>query len=660
MIARPDTPPTGAAGRPRVDVGVVTWNSADLSVRALRHLLDTDQGADLRVLVHDNASSDGTVEAIRRHVPEADVVAGDENLGFARAVNLLLARSDAPWFLALNSDAWPEPGAVGTLVASAALRRRAALVVPRLLRPDDSTEHSVHPFPSVAVALVDALDGRRWLPRPVLARRYLEGAWTGEHPEAVDWAVGAAWLLRRAAVDELGGLDERFFMYVEDLEWCARAKAHGWQVWFEPGAVVRHVGNVSGQRKFGDGRLALEAANLRVHLDESLGPRRSLAYRGLQAVACMREAMRATRRGEATDAGQWRLRAKTHFGLVPAPAVGRGHGAPGATAPAKSGTDDLVGPKVAVVVPSHGRADRLDRLLGALAKQDLPAEDFEVVVVDDASPDGTAAVLAEAEAAGTLPLRVLTQPVRRGPAAARNLAWRSTTAPVVAFTDDDCVPDPGWLRAGLAALDGQVRVAVGRTAPPADQLHLAGAPFSRVMEVDSARFFETCNVFYRRDDLVAVGGFDERFRRPSGEDTRLGLAMTAAGVEPVFAGDAVVYHDVRPGSLRDALREATRWADLPLVLKGRPDARPALVHRLIFWKPTHPPAIAAAAGLALAVRWRPALLLTLPWLAYRLRKDPPCAEPMLRVACLPGALAVDLCEVATMARGSLRHGTLLL
>ena len=656
MTTRPDSPRPSANGRPRVDVGVVTWNSADLSVRALRHLLDSDQGVHLRVLVHDNASSDGTAEAIRRHVPEADVVAGDENLGFARAVNLLLARSDAPWFLALNSDAWPEPGAVATLVASAAVRPRAALVVPRLLRPDDSTEHSVHPFPSVGVALIDALGGRRWLPRSVLARRYLEGAWRGDHPEAVDWAVGAAWLLPRAAVDELGGLDERFFMYVEDLEWCARARARGWEVWFEPGAVVRHVGNVSGQRRFGDGRLALEAANLRVHLRESLGPARAVAYRGLQATACLRAAVGAIRRGDAADAAQWRLRAKTHLGLVPAPPVGHVPDSPDADV----GRDDVPGPKVAVVVPSHGRADRLERLLGALTKQDLPAHEFEVVVVDDASPDGTEGVLAQAEASGTLPLRVLTQPVRRGPAAARNLAWRSTRAPVIAFTDDDCVPDPGWLRAGLAALDGRARVAVGRTAPPPDQLQLAGAPFSRVLEVDSARFFETCNVFYRRDDLLAVGGFDERFRKPSGEDTRLGLAITAAGIEPVFADDALVYHDVRAGSVRDALREAARWADLPLVLKGRPDARSALVHRLIFWKPTHPPAIAAALGIALAVRWRPALLLTLPWLAYRLRTDPPCADPIQRVACLPGALAIDLCEVATMARGSLRHGTLLL
>src|SRR4051794_38073729 len=112
--------------RPRVDVGVVTWNTRDLTVECLRRLLDTDQGCDLRVLVRDNASSDGTVDGLHRFVPEADVDAGADNLSFAAGMNSLLARSDAPWFFALNSDAWPEPGAIETLVAAAASHPRAA------------------------------------------------------------------------------------------------------------------------------------------------------------------------------------------------------------------------------------------------------------------------------------------------------------------------------------------------------------------------------------------------------------------------------------------------------------------------------------------------------------------------------------------------------
>ena len=237
--------------RPRVDVGVVTWNTADLTADALRRLLDEDHGVDLRVLVRDNGSTDGTPERLAERVPEADVDAGGENLGFAAGVNTLLARSTAPWFLALNSDAWPRAGAIGRLVDAAAGRPRAAAVAPRLERPDGTLEHSTHPFPSLGVAAVTAAGGDRWLPRPLADRLLLEPAWDHRRARRVDWAVGAALLLRREAVEDVGGLDERFFMYAEDLEWCHRAARGGWEVWFEPAAVVVHVGNASGRARPG-------------------------------------------------------------------------------------------------------------------------------------------------------------------------------------------------------------------------------------------------------------------------------------------------------------------------------------------------------------------------------------------------------------------------
>jgi hypothetical protein len=181
-----------------------------------------------------------------------------------------------------------------------------------------------------------------------------------------------------------------------------------------------------------------------------------------------------------------------------------------------------------------------------------------------------------------------------------------------------------------------------------------------VMAVDSAQFLETCNAFYRRAHLAAVGGFDERFRRPSGEDTHLALAVQDLGVAAVFVPEALVHHDVRPGSLRDALREALRWADLPLVVAGRPAARGRLLHRHVFWKPTHPPAVLAALGLLAATRRPAALLLVTPWIVHRLRAAPVCPDPTRRVTALPGALLLDLTEVLTMVRGSVRHRTLLL
>jgi hypothetical protein len=180
------------------------------------------------------------------------------------------------------------------------------------------------------------------------------------------------------------------------------------------------------------------------------------------------------------------------------------------------------------------------------------------------------------------------------------------------------------------------------------------------MQVDSLRFFETCNIFYRWADLDAAGGFDERFRRPSGEDIDLALGVLHNGIEPVFAGEALVHHDVRPGSFRDTLRETGRWTDLPLVFRGRRYARSGLAHRLVFWKPTHPPTILAATAVLMGLRYRPALLLALPWLHHRLVRSPICADPIRKVTRLPGAFAIDVCEVAVMARGSIRHRSLLL
>src|SRR6266540_2305880 len=104
------------SARPTVDVGVVSWNTGELTAAALRRTLDFDQGCDLRLLVHDNGSTDGTVAILTRLVPEAEIEAGRTNLGFAAGANRLLARSDADWFFLLNSDAWPEPGAIATLV----------------------------------------------------------------------------------------------------------------------------------------------------------------------------------------------------------------------------------------------------------------------------------------------------------------------------------------------------------------------------------------------------------------------------------------------------------------------------------------------------------------------------------------------------------------
>ncbi len=318
--------------------------------------------------------------------------------------------------------------------------------------------------------------------------------------------------------------------------------------------------------------------------------------------------------------------------------------------------------RISVVCSTHGRAHLLPTLVAALGAQHMDPDTFEVVVVDDGSPDDTPAVLERLAAEAPFRLRILRHAVNRGAAAGRNTAWRAAEADVVAFTDDDCVPEADWLEKGLAALaaGGDATFAVGATRPDPDAMHLLDRPFSRSLTVDGIRFFETCNVFYRKADLEQVGGLDERFG--TGEDTDLGLRMLEAGRTAVWAPEAVVHHRVRPPSFLAHLREARRWPDLALVVKRHPSRRSALVHRRWFWKRTHPPTIIAVVGIVAAATTRSAGPLALGgwWVWHRLVAEPACPGQRRRLVALPGTFAVDVAELATMVEGSIRHRTVLL
>ena len=299
--------PDREADRPRVDVLVVTWNTAHLTAQALRRLLDTDQGAvTLRVLVHDNASSDGTPDVLATEVPEAEVVVGTDNLGFAGGVNLLLTRATAPWLLVLNSDAWPDPGAVGRLVETARQHPDAALVAPRLESPDGVLELSAFAAPSVTTAWAMALDAARWA-RGWSARRLLPGAWGHDVPRDVDWTVGAAWLLVREAVEAVGELDTSFFMYGEDVEYCLRLRRAGWRVLFEPRAIVRHLGNASGTQAYAGHTRAVAWVRNDLRLFRRHASRTTTAAYAIgHALGARRSARSARRRGEDGTADYWR------------------------------------------------------------------------------------------------------------------------------------------------------------------------------------------------------------------------------------------------------------------------------------------------------------------------------------------------------------------
>lgn len=324
-------------------------------------------------------------------------------------------------------------------------------------------------------------------------------------------------------------------------------------------------------------------------------------------------------------------------------------------------------PGATVVVATRNRAHLLPRLVAALEAQE-GAPPFEVVVVDDASTDDTPAVLASLRDSSPLDLRVERQAERGGQSAGRDRGWRTAQGDVVLFTDDDCVPRPGWLASLTAALD-EVDLAQGRTVPAADQAANEG-PFSRTLEVTEANgTYATCNMGYRREWLEKVGGFDVRYRHLAGEDTDLALRCRELGATFAFAADAVVEHDVRPSSFVAALKGTTRWRTLPTTLARHPGLASAF-HGEHVWRESHVPTAPAVAGilagLALAASGRPgpglavAVLAGLPYASYRLRRAPVTLDKPRRIALLPATFVVDGAEVLVLLAGSARARRLLL
>ena len=321
----------------------------------------------------------------------------------------------------------------------------------------------------------------------------------------------------------------------------------------------------------------------------------------------------------------------------------------------RAGDQAAVEPSVSVCIATHNRRELLTRTLHALEQQTLPRNSFEVVVVDDGSPDGTSEMLRDWP--GPLNLRAYRYPVPSGPAAKRNVAWRHARGPVIAFTDDDCRPVPEWLEKGLEALHREDAV-VGRTRPdPAQRL----GPFSRSMWVEDVNWVPTCNVFYQRNDIEAVGGFDETFAAPGGEDTDLAYRIQdQLGRVFGFEAEALVNHEIRQSRFFEAAKEAQRWTTIPLFFKLHPEARER-IYRRYFWKPTHPRAILAALGLVMAVAHHPAYAIAaMPWLHHRTRHNRAPGHVVFALPALPGTFLIDLIEVGTMIRGSIRHRTFLL
>ena len=239
-----------------LDIGIVivNWNTCDLLRRCLQTVFASDGSASFEVLVVDNASEDGSAVMVAREFPQVILLENEENVGYPRGNNIGLRHfgfcvaggrvaAGAPRYaLLLNPDTELPPGALGEMTRYMDARAQVGIAGPKLLLPDGSLDKACRRgFPTPMVSFYHFSGLARLFPHSPRFGRYNMSFAHEDKELEVDSVVGAYMQVKRAVIEQIGLLDERFFMYGEDLDWAYRAKQAGYRVMYEPAVVVRHV-----------------------------------------------------------------------------------------------------------------------------------------------------------------------------------------------------------------------------------------------------------------------------------------------------------------------------------------------------------------------------------------------------------------------------------
>lgn len=234
-----------------ISVVIVSYNVRQLLLACLRSV-DVGLragGLSAEIIVVDNASTDGSPEAVATAFPQVRLIVNRRNSGFAAGNNVGIAASSGRYVLLLNPDTEVISDAISTMFSFLEANPRIGVVGPRLLNSDGSLQSSRRRFPTLATALIESTVLQRYVPAGLgVLRRYYCLDQDDDSEQDVDWLVGAALMVRREAIDAVGPMDERFFLYSEELDWCRRIVEGGWRVVYMPSAsVTHHYGQSSGQ-----------------------------------------------------------------------------------------------------------------------------------------------------------------------------------------------------------------------------------------------------------------------------------------------------------------------------------------------------------------------------------------------------------------------------
>lgn len=235
-----------------VSIVIVNWNTRDILRDCLLSVYEQTKTVNFEVLVVDNASGDGSPEMVAEEFPQVILLANAENVGFAAANNQGIAVSKGRYVLLLNSDTVVLDGAIDKVVTFADGHPEAGVVGCRVLNPDRTLQPSCFMYPSIVNSLLESLYLNKLFPRNRFFGRALMGWWDRDDVRDVEVVTGCFMFVRREAIEDVGVMDDRYFMYAEETDWCYRFSKAGWRNLFTPAAEIVHLGGQSTAQRRGE------------------------------------------------------------------------------------------------------------------------------------------------------------------------------------------------------------------------------------------------------------------------------------------------------------------------------------------------------------------------------------------------------------------------
>ncbi|MBW2304759.1 MAG: glycosyltransferase family 2 protein [Deltaproteobacteria bacterium] len=239
---------TAGTGMKQLSVIIISYNTRDILKECLRRVMDYGRDLDMETIVVDNASTDGSPVMVRKTFPEVTLITSPKNLGFAAGNNLGLKRASGRFLLLLNSDAYLMPGVLQSTLQWMNTHPRCGILGVKLTGEDGSLQPSARRLPNPLRKLLTISGAAARFPESRVLGETDHSAQRHAKTRETAWVPGAFFLIRREVVEDIGFLDERYFLYFEEIDFCLRARRAGWKIFYYPHARVIHLGGESSKR----------------------------------------------------------------------------------------------------------------------------------------------------------------------------------------------------------------------------------------------------------------------------------------------------------------------------------------------------------------------------------------------------------------------------